>query len=277
MHTPVLLKEVIDGLGVIPGGLYIDATGGAGGYTSAILEKEAQVLTIDWDPKQVESLKYKFKDHKNAKAVEGNFADIEKIAKENNFFPADGVVFDLGLSMTQLKEYGRGLSYNRPEESLDMRISPKTEITAGEIIRSSSEDKLYEIFAGNSEEINSRAIARYIISARQIRPIEKVGDLLRAINQAIGREDRQAVARIFQALRIEVNDEFENLKKGLKGAFQILKHTGKVAIVTFHSIEDRIVKNYARENGLKFVNKKVIRGRRNLSFERSAKLRIISF
>lgn len=276
MHTPVLLKEVIDNLGVVPSGHYIDATGGEGGYTKALLNQGAKVLTIDWDPKQVQNLKLKVQSYKNAKVIEGNFADIAAIAKENNFAPVDGIVFDLGLSMVQLKESGRGLSYQRLEEPLDMRINPNVKITAREIIKNSTEDQLYEIFASNSEEINSRAIAHHIVVTRQIRPINTVGDLLKVIDKAVGAKAQPVYSRIFQALRIEVNNEFENLKKGLNGASQILKETGKIVIITFHSLEDRIVKNYVRTAGLKLVNKKVIKGDRSLSFERSAKLRIIT-
>jgi 16S rRNA (cytosine1402-N4)-methyltransferase len=272
MHTPVLLKEVIESLDVKKDGLYVDATFGEGGYSQAIVEKGGKVLGIDFDKEQLKNFELKIN---NLKLVEGNFGDIEKIAKANDFFPVDGIVFDLGLSMRQLSQSERGFSFKKFNEPLDMRISLKLETTARDLVNRLSESELYEIFAKNSEEINSKAIARKIILERQFRKLASVNDLTNCIDKAVGEKDNNAYKRIFQALRIQVNDEFINLKNGLSGAKKIIKADGKIAVVTFHSLEDRIVKNFSKTEGTKLLLKKPIMNRRGKSFERSAKLRIL--
>jgi len=272
MHTPVLLDQVVEALEIVKDGLYIDATFGEGGYSQAIINKGGKVLALDLDESQVVNNPLSLK---NLKLVEGNFGDIEKIAKENNFYPVDGVVFDLGLSMKQISQSGRGFSFKKLSESLDMRMSLKTEMTAKYLLNHLSESELFDVFAKNSEEINSQKIAREIIIKRQFRKLETVGDLISCIDRAIGEQDNSAYKRIFQALRIQVNEEFENLKNGLVGATKIIKENGKIAVVTFHSLEDRIVKKFSKFPGLKLLNKKPIVNRRGRSFEKSAKLRLI--
>ena len=282
MHHPVLLKSAIDGLAVKPNGLYIDGTFGEGGHSLEILKRGGRVLGIDWDEDQI---KYQrstpiqsgsnIKD-KNLTLVVGNFAEIEKIAKENNFFPVDGIIVDLGLSMRQISQSGRGFSYQNPSETLDMRISLDNDLTAEQIISRYSQPELYEVFAKNSEEINSRAVAGYIVHTRHIKPIKTVGDLNQLLERIVGKDDKQVKARIYQGLRIAVNHEFENLKSFLKQAIKLLKKDGRLVVITFHSVEDRIVKNFIRENHLLQVNKKAIRSLEEKKYERSAKLRIIS-
>lgn len=280
MHTPVLLKEVIKALDIKKNGLYVDATFGRGGYSQAILDKGGKVLGIDWDLEQIRNSKLEIRKSDNLKLVEGNFRDIEKIAKENDFFPVDGVVFDLGLSMRQISQSGRGFSFKKLNEPLDMRMSLKTEIMAKDLLNHLSESELYDVFARNSEEINSQKIAREIVVRRQFRKLETVGDLVSAVDKAvlsrgIARNALTIYAKIFQALRIQVNDEFKNLKNGLIGSAKIIKTDGKIAVVTFHSLEDRIVKNFSKTQGLQLLNKKPIMNKRGKSFERSAKLRIL--
>lgn len=266
MHTPVLLKEVLDGLNVKKGLRYIDATYGEGGHSREIIKKGGEVLAIEWDEERSKL--------EGIKLVRGNFADIETIAKENDFYPVDGILFDLGLSMEQIGKSGRGFSYERYGEPLDMRISKKINITAGEIINSFEQKKLYEIFAGNSEEVNSWPIAKAIHGARLIGKIETVGDLVGVIKKISN--DKSCLRRIFQALRIEVNGEFENLKSGLKQSIRLIKKNGVIAVITFHSLEDRIVKNFVKTQGLRFVFKKPIISKSGKAYERSAKLRIIT-
>ncbi|HEX7542586.1 MAG TPA: 16S rRNA (cytosine(1402)-N(4))-methyltransferase RsmH [Patescibacteria group bacterium] len=272
MHTPVLLEQVIEALDIKKDGLYIDATFGEGGYSKAILDKGGKVLGLDLDPEQISNFKFQIS---NLQLIEGNFEDIEKIAKQNNFFPVNGVVFDLGLSMRQISQSGRGFSFKKLNESLDMRMSLKTEMTAKYLLNRLSESELYDVFARNSEEINSQKIAHEIIIKRQFKKLETVEDLTNCIDKAIGEQDNNAYKRIFQALRIQVNSEFENLKKGLIGAVKIIKDDGKIAVVTFHSLEDRIVKNFSKTQGVKLLNKKPIINRRGRNFEKSAKLRIL--
>lgn len=268
MHTPVLLDQVIEALEIKKDGLYIDATFGEGGYSRAILEKGGKVLAIDLDKEQVEN-------SNDITVVQGNFGDVEQIAKDNNFFPVDGVVFDLGLSMRQISQSGRGFSFKKLEEPLDMRMSLETEMTAKYLLNRLSEQELFDVFSRNSEEINSQKIAREVIIKRQFKKLETVGDLIGCIDKAVGESDNSAYKRIFQALRIQVNGEFENLKNGLLGATEIIKDDGKIAVVTFHSLEDRIVKNFSKTAGIKLLNKKPIMNRRGRSFEKSAKLRLL--
>jgi len=272
MHTPVLLTQVIEALEIKKDGLYIDATFGEGGYSQAIINQGGKVLALDLDQNQIINNQLSMT---ILKLVEGNFGDIETIAKENNFFPVDGVVFDLGLSMKQISQSGRGFSFKKLNEPLDMRMSLKTEMTAKYLLNHLSVSELFDVFAKNSEEINSQKIAHEVIIKRQFKKLETVGDLTGCIDRAIGEQDNNAYKRIFQALRIQVNEEFENLKNGLAGATKIIKDDGKIAVVTFHSLEDRIVKNFSKSQGLKLLNKKPITNRRGRSFEKSAKLRLI--
>src|SRR3989339_310475 len=273
MHTPVLLDQVIEALQVKKDGLYVDATFGEGGYSQAILNKGGKVLAVDLDENQL--IGSRVNGLTGLKLVQGNFGDIEKIARENNFFPVDGVVFDLGLSMKQISQSGRGFSYKKLNEPLDMRMSLKTEITAMYLLNHLSEGELFEVFAKNSEEINSQKIAHEVIIKRQFKKLETVGDLVNCIDKAVGQQDNNTYKRIFQALRIQVNDEFENLKRGLIGATNVIKNDGKIAIVTFHSLEDRIVKNFSKTAGIKLSDKKPIMNKRGRNFEKSAKLRLI--
>jgi len=272
MHTPVLLGQVIEALEIKKDGLYIDATFGEGGYSQVILGRGGKVLAIDLDEEQITNNQLSIN---NLKLVEGNFGDIEEIAKENNFLPVDGIVFDLGLSMRQISQSGRGFSFKKLDEPLDMRMSLKTEMTAKYLLNHLSISELYDVFAKNSEEINSQKIANEIIIKRQFKKLEIVADLINCIDKAIGEQNNNAYKRIFQALRIQVNEEFENLKKGLIGAIKIIKDDGKIAVVTFHSLEDRIVKNFSKSQGLKLLNKKPIMNKRGRSFEKAAKLRLI--
>lgn len=281
MHTPVLLEHAISELNIKLEGLYIDATAGEGGHLKMILEKGGRVLGLDWDENQIKNIKTKVTNDR-LKLETGSFGDIEEIAKKNEFAPVDGVLFDFGLSMKQIREYGRGFSYNNLEEPLDMRISVKTGVTASDIINSYSAQELYETFSRYAEEFHSVSIAQSIVRARAIKPVETVGQLLSAIDEAIKtctmshRHGRDIYATVFQALRIVVNDEFEQIKKGLEGAKNILKPDGRIVTITFHSLEDRIVKRYVEsQSDITFLKKHVIKGDFSKSFERSAKLRVI--
>ncbi len=271
MHTPVLLKPVLEGLGVKDGGIYIDATVGQGGHLKKILAKGGKVLALDLDENQIKKLREQIEDN-GLTLVVGNFADIEKIAREQAFFPVDGVLFDLGLSYNQLAELQRGFSYKNHNQPLDMRLSLKSENTAADLINSLSEDTLYEIFAKNSEEINSRAIARAIVSARHLKKLSTVGELTELIDKVIKGKDEKVYARIFQALRMEVNQEINNLKRGLQGALNLIRKDGRIVAITFHSVEDRIVKKFIKEKDLKQIYK--LKG--DSGYERSATLRVFT-
>jgi len=277
MHTSVFLDEAISSLNIQKNGKYIDSTYGKGGHSRKIVEKGGTVLAIEWDPIQIPTEK-----QKHIEIAKGNFADIDFIARQYSFVPADGVLFDFGLSMDQLNEGNKGLSYRKLDEKLDMRISNEG-ATAAEILQTYSEEELADAFMKYSEEIKSNDIAKQIVIQRKRKEIETVGDLLAVIDRAIkGLKDSKEYAakvysRIFQALRIIVNEEFNNITKGLEGALAITKPGGRIVTITFHSLEDRIVKLFARQHKTEVTEEKVDVGRtRSLrSFERSAVLRII--
>ncbi len=275
MHTPVLLQETIEGLQVRSGGSYIDATVGEAGHTDALLNAGARVLGIDQDELQIMKLKESHAG-RSLTLVHGNFSRIAEIAKEHGFGNADGIIFDLGLSWEQLKSRGLGLSYRNDEEPLDMRLDKDAQTTAEFILNTYSPDELYELFARNSEEVKARDIAESIVAYRKIRRYKTVADLKKTIEKVTGANTGKTNNRIFQALRIEVNGEFDNLKKGLEGAVATVKPGGRIAVISFHSLEDRIVKQFIRTRGLKQTDKKGIAGDRKLSFERPARLRIFT-
>lgn len=278
MHRPVLLKEVLESLKIKKNGLYIDGTFGEGGHGIEIIKKGGFVLGIEWDKKQYEKQKIRNKKYlKNNKLilVNENFAEIERIAKENNFFPVDGILFDLGLSMWQLNNSGKGFSFKKLEEELDMRLNEVLNVKASDLVNSLPINKLYEIFTKYSEEVNSLRLAQAIISARKVKKIITVGDLIKIIDEVIGKNEK-VYARVFQSLRIAVNDELNNLRKALEGSLKILKRNGKIAIISFHSLEDRLIKKFIKEKSL-FLEKKIIGSKGKFKFERSAKLRVITF
>ncbi|MCX7881275.1 MAG: 16S rRNA (cytosine(1402)-N(4))-methyltransferase RsmH [Patescibacteria group bacterium] len=275
IHTPVLLKETVDALVIKKGGKYIDATVGEGGHLMVILKKGGKVLGIDCDEEQIENLKLRIKATNNLKLVVGNFKDIDEIARKNNFFPVDGILFDLGLSMRQINYSGRGFSYKRLEEPLDMRLTDKSKITAEKLINSLPKEKLYEILAKYSEELNSWRLVEAIIRTRRLKKIKRVADLVYIIRDNLKINNEKVLARVFQSLRIAVNNEFENLKEGLEKSLKIIKKGGRIVVISFHSLEDRMVKNFIKENSLKTLEKKPIQKKEGKKFERSAKLRVI--
>lgn len=280
MHTSVMLQEAITALNVVPGGVYIDCTGGEGGHTKAIREQGGTVLTIDIDPEQVKALLSQFRNDSKITVIEGNYANVQSIAVENGVHEADGILVDLGLSMEQLRNSGKGLSFNRPDEDLDMRLGTEEGMTAADIVNGWSVGELYDMFSRYSEEIYSFQIAESIAWHREKRKLKKVRDLIRAIDTALERKAPSADkvkshARIFQALRIAVNSEFENIRSMLAGAMALLKPGGRLVVITFHSLEDRIVKQFALKNNIRTLGKKAVPGNKELKFERSAKMRIL--
>ena len=294
-HTPVLLEEVIRYLDPKPGRRYIDATANGGGHTQALLEQGAEVLAIEWDSELAASLSFKlhalsFK----TKVVNDNYANIAEIARQNDFENCDGVLFDLGFSSWQIEEAGRGLSFMRDEflamrynvASSEKRQGQNTE-TAADILNGWSEQELADIFKEYGEERFDGRIAHAIVQARQKSAISRTFQLIEIVREAVPHRYRQGrihvATRIFQALRIAVNHEFENLKAGIEGAVNILRNEGRLAIISFHSLEDRIVKQEFKKmselNMINIINKKVIQASREEIMAnrraRSAKLRVI--
>lgn len=244
-HIPVLLNEVINGLKIEKGKKYIDATIGGGGHTEKILENGGVVLGIDRDNDALESVKIRLgkyiREHRLL-IVKANFEDIKNVAKKNGFVQVDGILFDFGLSSYQIDKSGRGFSFKR-DERLDMRMDISTELTAYEIVNKYPRQRLIDIFQKFGEEHNAAKIAEKIVDERKKKEIitaRDLSDIVRSISHKP--EAIDPATRIYQAIRIEVNDELEAIKRGLEGAFGLLGKNGKLAVISFHSLEDRIAK-----------------------------------
>ena len=251
MHIPVLLDKVIKYLDPKPGENFVDCTIGIDGHSKAILEKTApngRVLGIDID---LASLK-KIEPQERLILAHGNFKELRKIVTENNFPIINGILFDLGLSNWQIEESGKGFTYKK-DEPLIMILNAKQEVTAEEIINQWPEESLVEIFKKYGEEKYSRRIVEEIVKQRKLTPIKTTFQLKNVIKRAIPFSlTRRGVlsrvlARIFQALRIVINDELENLKAGLEQSIEIIAPKGRIIVISFHSLEDRIVKNFFKE------------------------------
>jgi len=263
-HIPVLLEETIEALAVQPGGRYIDCTLGAGGHALAILERSSpggQLLGIDADPEAIAVARARLEAHKSSTLlVNDNFINLKTIATKYDFSPVHGILLDLGLSSPQLESSGRGFSF-QGDEPLDMRLSPSQEITAADILNTSSEAELARLIRTLGEEHKSRRIARWIV---QERPLKTTLELVRAIERAVGsRRGRiHPATRTFQALRIAVNHELEHLSSALEQATSLLGAGGRLVVISYHSLEDRIVKRFMQEEArkacLRLVYKKVV-------------------
>jgi len=248
-HIPVLLQEVIEALAVQPGGRYIDCTLGAGGHAAAILDRSSpggQLLGIDADPEAIEIAKARLEIYGSSSLlVNENFVDLEAICIKYDFLPVHGILFDLGLSSLQLNSHNRGFSFQH-DAPLDMRLSPGQEVTAADIINTSSETELAHLIKIYGEEGYSHQIARRVV---QERPIKTTLQLVRTIEQAVGgrRGRLHPATRTFQALRIAVNHELKHLETALKQAINLLGYEGKLVVISYHSLEDRIVKQLIQQ------------------------------
>ena len=266
MHIPVLQKEVIKYLDPKPNENFIDCTVGEGGHSYAILEMigpRGKILGID--------CQLRIKPKERLILAEDNFANLSEIVKKNKFKPVNGILLDLGMSSWHLEESGRGFSFQR-KEPLDMRYCLTNQLTAEKIVNFWSKSELERIFNEYGEEKFEGKIAERIIEARKFRPI---ADTLQLV-KIIGANPR----KVFQALRIAVNDELNNLKKVLPQAVEILEPGGRLAVISFHSLEDRIVKNFFKNPSLIILTKKPVgpspeEVRKNPR-SRSAKLRAIT-
>lgn len=243
-HLPVLLDEVLAGLDIKPDGTYIDGTCGGGGHSSEIAKKLSggTLMGIDRDPDAVKAASERLAPY-GFKVAKGNYSDIRSIARENGITAADGILLDLGVSSHQLDTEERGFSYhgNAP---LDMRMSQEGQ-TAADLVNTLAEDELSRILFEYGEEKFSRRIAGEIVRRRAAKPIEtteELADIVRDSIPAKFKRDKNPCRKTFQALRIAVNCEFEHLDRGLDEAFELLKTGGRLCVITFHSVEDRIVK-----------------------------------
>ncbi|MFH1833056.1 MAG: 16S rRNA (cytosine(1402)-N(4))-methyltransferase RsmH [Candidatus Levyibacteriota bacterium] len=243
-HTPVLLKEIVDFLGVSKGKKYIDATLGGGGHTFEILKCGGTVLGIDVDQDAIDYVKSKINEEKLV-LVKGNFKDIDKIAHSKGFNNVSGIIFDLGVSSFQLEKDSRGFSFQK-EGPLDMRMDPSGasgQVKAADLINALTKGELYELFTKLGEERFARTISNDICRARRVKPIETTSELAGIIRKRGFLKKIDPATRVFQALRIAVNDELNNLKEALPKAIGLLEKGGLLEVISFHSLEDRIVKN----------------------------------
>jgi len=245
LHTPVLLNEVLDGLRVKAGGRYIDCTLGSGGHAVAILERsepDGRLLGIDLDPMAVQVSRQRLGAYGDrVRLVHKTFAQLKAVASAEGFIPANGVLLDLGMSSVQLERGERGFSFQK-EGPLDMRMDPEEGTTADQLVNQLDEKELAEIISNYGEEAKARAVARAIVRNR---PLKTTRELAEVVARTVGRRGRiHPATRTFQALRIAVNNELDALSSVLPQTTEVLATGGVLAVITFHSLEDRLVKRY---------------------------------
>ncbi len=267
VHVPVLQKEILAYLDPKPNENFIDCTIGEGGHALAILERNGpngKVLGIDWSPEVIENCKLKIENFKERVIlVCDNFVNLKKIIEKYKFKPVSGILFDLGFSSWHLEESNKGFSFLR-DEGLDMRYNFQNSLTAEKIINSYSESEIERILKEYGQERFAKRIAQKIVDERKKKTIQTTFQLVEIIKKSVPKNYETGrihpATRTFQALRIAVNDELENLKKVIPQTLDILEPQGKLVIISFHSLEDRIVKNFFKENSqrsrLKILTKK---------------------
>jgi 16S rRNA (cytosine1402-N4)-methyltransferase len=254
-HRPVLAQETIELLAPRAGSLVVDGTCGGGGHTEAILKAGADVLALDQDPEAIEHTRDQVA-HLGSRVTlrQANFRDADKVLDELGIATIGGALLDLGVSSRQLENANRGFSIMR-NGPLDMRMNPWATKTAAEIVNGYSEEELTHIFREYGEEPAARRIASLLVKSRKIAPFRETLTLAKAIEKVIGRHGRlHPATRVFQALRIEVNDELGSLEQGLRVLTGRLEPGARIAVISFHSLEDRIVKNFFRDHSREFLD-----------------------
>lgn len=250
-HTPVLLEEALALLAPASGGTFVDATLGGGGHARAILERsgpDGRCIGIDADADALNEASRHLGGFGNRfMPVHGNFGMLDDVLRRCSVEKADGILFDLGVSSHQLDAPGRGFSF-RTDEPLDMRMDRTQALNAEQILNSMSADELASLIRRFGEERQARRIARHLTEERSRRPLRTTGDLADVVRRAVGpRSAVKSLARVFQAVRIEVNRELERLAAGLDQALEVLRPGGRIVVISYHSLEDRIVKDMFRE------------------------------
>lgn len=284
-HIAVLLKETIDLLDIKTGKKYIDATLGGGGHTAEILKRGGMVLGLDQDEEAIERLKKRFEtyiEEKKLTLMKGNFIHIGNIAQDNGFEKVDGILFDLGMSSDQF-ESGRGFSFMK-DELLDMRMDSDLGVTAADLVNALSQRELLGLFSRLGQVERAGEIAGAIVESRKLRPVKTTKELVEIIGSVPAyrrQKDLHPATKVFMALRIAVNNEPENLEMALPQASELLTAGGRLAVISFHQGEDRIVKQFFRSGqtfGIKEINNKpVVAGEEDVRLNprsRSAKLRV---
>ncbi len=244
-HIPVLFNETIDALNVRPDGIYVDCTAGGGGHCAAVAERltTGRIIAIDQDPEAVANLQERFKNNGRVMIVHDNFVNISSILENLGIDGVDGIMADLGVSSHQLDTDERGFSFHK-DAPLDMRMSMEG-MSAADLVNTASQSELQKIIYTYGEEKFAPSIARNIVKAREKKPIEttfELVDIIKASMPMKAKRDGHPARKTFQALRIEVNGELEKLERALDDMFEALNPSGRIAIITFHSLEDRIVK-----------------------------------
>ena len=265
-----MLKEVIWWLNIREGGVYLDCTVGAGGHSRAILDEmrgKVRIIGIDRDEEALKIASQELREYKKqATLIKANFKELPQILKEENVGLLDGIIYDLGLSSMQLDSQTRGFSF-RWTAPLDMRMNSSQALTAAHLVGELSQKELEDIFFELGEERWARRIAKFIVEERRQNPIKTTSNLLEVMRKAIPAKFRRGrrthfATRVFQALRIKVNEELEDLRVSLSYSFDLLQKEGRVCVISYHSLEDRIVKqkfNETKEEKLNILTKKVIR------------------
>ena len=247
-HTPVLLNEVIEGLAIQPDGIYVDCTFGGGGHSRAILAKlgpNGKLFAFDQDEDAIKNLP----DDERATFVPHNFRHLERFLRLHQVKLVDGIMADLGVSSYQFDEAARGFS-TRFNAELDMRMDQRQSLTAFEVVNTYTEQRLHKLFEEYGEVTNAKTLAKTIVQVRAATSMKTIDGFKNAVREIVKGNPNKYFAQVFQALRIEVNDELGALKEMLPQIPSLLKPGGRAAIITFHSLEDRLVKNFFRRGTL---------------------------
>jgi 16S rRNA (cytosine1402-N4)-methyltransferase len=283
VHLPVLEREVGDILGLQEGGTYVDATVGLGGHSEMMLKKIGQngrVIGLDRDDEALKRAAERLADSRIT-LKKTAFSNLEEGMRSVGIQEADGILFDLGVSMMQLKDSGRGFSFLSGER-LDMRMDNGQPLSAWDVVNGYSEEELVRILKEYGEEFRAARIVRAIMRSREEKTIDTCAELAGIVSRAVGRSGRTHPAtRVFQALRIEVNRELDELKAGLAASLRVLKPGGRLCVISYHSLEDRIVKNFMRDKARtghirQLTKKPIVASREEMRINpssRSAKLR----
>lgn len=248
-HVPVLLNECIENLKIKPDGIYVDGTLGGAGHSYEIakrLSSKGRLIGIDRDEEALKAAREKLKEFSNISYIHGNHDDIYNILQELKIEKVDGILLDLGVSSYQLDERERGFSYMALESTLDMRMDKTQNFTAKDIVNNYTEEELIKILYDYSEEKFAKSIVRNICKYRKNKQIETTGELVKIIDESIpgfAKKDGHPAKKTFQAIRIEVNNEIKPLYNTVKESIKVLRQEGRLCIITFHSLEDRAVKN----------------------------------
>ena len=249
-HVTVLLREAVDGLDIRPDGVYVDGTAGGGGHSAEILSRltTGKLYSIDQDPDAIATVTERFRDDERSHIVEGNFGEMKRLLNERGVDHVDGVLLDIGVSSHQLDEGARGFSYHE-DAPLDMRMS-QSGMSAAELVNTLEVGELSRIISLYGEEKYAYSIAKGIVRYRAEKPIETTLELAEIVKDNVPqkvRRDGHPARKTFQAIRIAVNRELEVLESGLQDAFELLSKGGRLSVITFHSLEDRIVKQFMRD------------------------------